>query len=227
MNSKYSHLLWRGLFLLVGIVLIVVLVFARNNYLGSLYFVKATRGVHTEEVFEENLKKSIAFDHAHGYSNVVLARLLLGRNDLQGAEEMQKDGMKSFTSVRTFAQMGLIRELQGDANDAKKWYEKSMTMNPKNTDCLERLGVIALEQGDSSKVKEYAARIHDLDMNHVNASYLLAKDCENKNDFDAALRHYINISTVMSRVKVLGCKPLFEDDEIGNSISRLIKASKK
>ena len=223
---RFKAIIWRVTFIVLGAVIVFLCMMAARNYWGDYYHLRATRGVHTEEFFVETMQKAIDYDRAHGYSDIMLARIFLNRHDLVKAEEYQKQGMKSFSSARTYAQMGLICELAGRPDEAKTWYDKALRMNPKNSDCLERLMVLAFNSGNSDRVIEYADRLNDLDMNNVNGYYLRGKSLEKKGDINGALQNYTNISTIMSRVKKLDTTPVFEKQELEQTIIKLSAAGK-
>ena len=224
--SKTGKIAWRLICASFLICLVALHICVWRNYMGAFSLVRSTRGVHTEEYAVQQLDKAVNYDQTQGYAYILLAKNFIQRSDAEKALELQELGMRSFLSVRTYAQLGLIYELLGRSTDAREMYTKALRMNSKNVDVLQRLAVLAYDAGDSATLRDYADQIHNLDMNNVNATYLLAKDMERRNDREGALRNYIGISTVMSRIKTLGSKPVFTDEDIQDSIRRLIEALK-
>lgn len=196
-------------------------------YYGAFFHVKATRGVHSDEYYAENLRRSLEFDSTQGYSAVMLARYTLKQGDAERAMEFQREGVRTFASVRTFAQEALIHEFMDQPDEAKRLYLNALRMDPNNSDCLERLAILSANSGDGVGLRTYAERLLNLDMNAVNALYLLAKDMERSGDNAGALRNYVRISTVMSRIKNLNRPPIFKDEEISQLLARLVEVTRK
>jgi len=197
--------------------------FAATTFYGKYFDVMASRGVHTTQVYEERLKTALKFDPSNGYVRVKLARLAM----LQGADglalEYQREGMKSFSSVRSYGQLGSIYMRLKRDRDATETFEKAVRMNPNYIEAWEQLGVLALKQGDSQRLAEVTQEILRRDLKNLNVYYLRAKDAERRGDTNAALLNYQLVSAELTRRKSPGERAMFTPEEIRKKVIELLE----
>jgi tetratricopeptide (TPR) repeat protein len=196
-----------------------------TTYYGRFYDVMASRGVHGEEEYERNLRTALAYDDSYGYGNIKMAALMMRRGADGLALVHQERGMRSFNSVRTYAQLGSIQNRLGRLADAGESFERAAAMYPGYIDALEQLALLAYRAGDSNRLQELTAEIRNRDINNLDAYYLRAKDAERVGNTNAALLNYQLISASLARTRAMPAQSMFDRAEIESRLKELGKAA--
>lgn len=206
-----------------SLALLVMGYFAGTTFYGKYFDVMASRGVHTAQVYEERLKKALQFDPTNGYVRVKLARLAMRQGADGLALEFQREGMKSFSSVRSYGQLGSIYMRLKKDRDAVETFQKAVRMNPSYLEAWEQLAVLALKEGDSQRLAEITGEIQRRDLKNLNVYYLRAKDAERRGNVNAALLNYQILSAELTRRKTQPERSMFAPDEIRRRIQELLE----
>ncbi len=99
------------------------------------------------------------------------AKEKLNNGDLEGAEKILKQSLeknlKSIEETKKAAaadsyDLGSIKELQLDYKEAKDYFERAALLDSKNTDYLNRFGLILDNLGDSKKAIEYLDKAYKI-----------------------------------------------------------------
>ncbi|MCX7019557.1 MAG: hypothetical protein NTY46_11330 [Candidatus Sumerlaeota bacterium] len=211
----------RAAFGAIAIFILVMAWYSCRTYYSRYFIVAATRGVHGEREYEDNLRQSIRFDPAFGHARLLLARLLMKRGDNEGALSQQRQGMSSFRPVRAFAQMGSIREKQEARGQAVLYFQRALRMYPAYIEVLQSLAVLALREGDSEALDWAVGHIKRIDLNDINSYYLLARDAEQVGNLQTALMNYKKISAMLTSLKVEKDQLLFDPGDVALRIRQI------
>jgi cytochrome c-type biogenesis protein CcmH/NrfG len=208
--------------LVAALLLWVVGYYSVTTFYGKYFDVMASRGVHTEQVYEERLKRALQFDPSNGYVLLKLARVAMRQGGDGLARNLQLEGMKSFSSVRAYGQLGSIYMRLKSDRDAEEAFLRAVRMNPNYVEAWEQLAILALKAGDSQRLQELTDEIRRRDMNNLNVYYLRAKDAERRGDVNAALLNYQIISAELMRRQTPGERAMFTPEEVRANIRQLL-----
>ncbi len=197
--------------------------FSVTTFYGKYFDVMASRGVHTAQVYEDRLKKALSFDPTNGYVRLKLARVAMRQGGDGLALTHQLEGMKSFSSVRGYGQLGSICMRLKRDREAEEAFLKAVRMNPNYIEAWEQLAILTLKAGDSRKLHEITDEILRRDFKNLNAYYLRAKDAERRGDTNAALANYQRISAELVRRGSEVERALFTIEEVRKQIQRLLE----
>lgn len=226
-TGSFRVLLTRAVFACLVLATPVFSVLVYRTFYARYYFVTATWGVHTQEVYEQRLRDSEALDPSFGEPGMKLSQLLRRRGDLEAAMSQQRVSMESFQPYDTFEQLGRNYEAAGKMGDAKRTFSRMSRMHPGDVRPLEWLAVLAVRDRDSSEATRLTREILRLDMSNLNAPYLRAKDAEMAGDYNTALSNYQIIGSALSRTPKPPPNLLFKPEEIEKQLIEVRKALSK
>ncbi len=207
-----------------ALILWVMGYFVASTFYGKYFDVMASRGVHTAQVYEERLKRALHFDPTNGYVALKLARVAMKQGADGLALNYQREGMKTFSSVRAFGQLGSIFMRKKFDREAAETFERAVRMNPNYIEAWEQLGILALRSGDSEKLQQVTEEIRRRDLKNLNVYYLRARDAERRGDMNAALLNYQIISAeVTRRGGKIPERTMFSIDEVRAKIKELLR----
>ncbi|MGB9692533.1 MAG: tetratricopeptide repeat protein [Candidatus Sumerlaeaceae bacterium] len=196
---------------------------AVTTFYGKYFDVMASRGVHSPQVYEERLKRALHFDPTNGYVALKLARVAMRQGADGLALNYQREGMKSFSSVRSYGQLGSILMRKTFDREAAETFERAVRMNPNYIEAWEQLGILALRAGESQNLQQVTEEIRRRDLRNLNVYYLRAKDAERRGDTNGALLNYQIISAELARRNKMPERPMFSRDEIQSRIKQLLE----
>jgi tetratricopeptide (TPR) repeat protein len=205
------------------LLLLVTGYFSVTTFYGRFFDVMASRGVHTTEVYESRLKRALDFDPSNGYVRIKLARLAMRQNADGLALSLQLEGMKTFSSVRSYGQLGSIYMRLHKDKEARETFQRAVRMNPQYIEALEQLGILALKSKNSQELYEVTEELRKRDIKNLNVYYLRAKDAEYAGRTNVALLNYQIISAELFRRKKFPERAMFTQDEVRERILALLK----
>lgn len=192
-----SGLLIRAAAALLIVMLVPGLVYAMRTYAGLYEFMRARRGVHTAQEFEERLWRTIELYPAYGYARLMIARSMLTAGAHAAALEQQRAGMRHFRPLMAYAQMGSILANMQQYDAARAEFEMVARLNPRSVAPLEQLAYIALRDRDRARLARVTDEILRIDMNNVNAWYLRAQEAEQNQNIGTAITYYQRVSAML------------------------------
>lgn len=213
--------LLRAVFAVVLVVLVAWSGATVKSYGSQYYFVRATRGVHGQDVFERHLRRAVELDPTNGVALLRLAAMHLVMGKPGAALEFQRSGMAAFRPLRGYAQLGNISERLEQYDEARAAYERVLRMDPGNRDALERASALAYKTGDSARLQAMTDQLLRVDPANLNAYYLRGADAERQGNYAAAFNHYVTLSTVMSRTPGDDSRLVFRRDDVAEKIRAL------
>jgi chemotaxis protein methyltransferase WspC len=87
------------------------------------------------------------------------ARSLANRGRLEAAVAQCVQLMaKSPANADIYGLLGIVRQAQGNANDAEKCFQKALYLNPRHHESLVHLALLASQRGDETAARNYARR---------------------------------------------------------------------
>ena len=129
---------------------------------GALY----DQGRHDEAIaaYREIKAKAPAISHV----NLQIGQSLMAKKSYAEAEAAFQEVLKADEAdPNGFFAMGTLRETQGNAADARMWFEKAAGADPLWTRPLMRLAALATSAGDRASATRHLTRVVDLDPNSL------------------------------------------------------------
>jgi tetratricopeptide (TPR) repeat protein len=213
--------LQRAVHAVLLVTLLVCCYYSYTTFYGKYFFVMASRDAKTTTEHEEWLREALRHDPSYGYANQAIARLLMRQQKYGAALEYQQQGMETFRPVRSYQQLGTIYERLRKLDEAEQAFTSALNMNPRDSDTLEHLAVIALEKGSSKRVNELTERILEFDMNNVDVYYVRARDAERTGQYGVAYANLQRVAAAISRNQVIQKGSLFTKEEIAKRLTAL------
>lgn len=197
---------------------------------GSQYdYALAQRGRKTIGDYRGYLERSIALNGGNGLSRFFYANLLGAEGECDAATEELNLSRENYRPWSSWEQDGILHECLAQSAStsktqamhllaAKKSYEELAMMRPEYVQVRERMARMSVGTGDTTESIRLAWSILRIDMNNLNAVYVLAKAYEMNHEFSRALGKY----EVIAAAKSIPVTSIFQRDEITSKI-RMMK----
>jgi Tfp pilus assembly protein PilF len=104
---------------------------------------------------------------------------------LSAAHRISKDDPEVLNNL------GVISKLKGNTEDAKRYYEQALKIQPHYPECLNNLAVVNMEEGNNEEAKQNLLRANSIDPHHAETNFNLALVNERLGKNNEAIEYYM------------------------------------
>ncbi|MCX7766382.1 MAG: tetratricopeptide repeat protein, partial [Candidatus Sumerlaeia bacterium] len=157
---------------------------------GIYYFNQARLRGTDFQTYEHLLRKALTYDGSYGLILLNLAKLLMAEKKLFEARDIVQQGLKSFTPLGAYKQLGSIYHSLNDLIRARDYFQRVLLMDPSDQEVLERLAIIAVNFKDFDEAQRYLQALERYHPHNPNLFYIEGIYYETKRDFWQAVLSY-------------------------------------
>lgn len=187
---------------------------------GIYYFNQARLRGSDIQTYEHLLRNAIKYDGSYGLILLNLAKLLMVEKKHFEARDVVQQGLKSFTSLGAYKQLGSIYQNLNDPIRARDYFQRVLLMDPSDQEVLERLAIIAINFKEFNEAKRYLQALERYHPHNPNLFYIEGIYYEGQRDFWQAVLSYRKAlyTPLPKRNKV---QLLFKHNELAQHLSGL------
>ncbi len=146
----------------------------QSKIILSVYYFKTGRGLsENTDQYYQLVEKAYKLDPDNGYYSLLLSRKLMAQKKYEDALIYAEKGLRSYSSVKTFSQIGSIQWNLNKKNDSVKNFEKTLFLYNDEIDTRLRLAVLEIQNENLNRAKEHFEYVMKIAPENPNSYYFL------------------------------------------------------